>query len=142
MKAAKGIVITVIGLLAAAAGIVLMKRIPDPQGVMRALPYLCVGVGCGLFGHGVGEIANQRIRKKYPDLARQKDIDSQDERNVTIGNMAKAKGFDMATYVFGALLVAFALMGESLPVILPLVIAYLFIEGYAIYQRCRLDKIF
>lgn len=35
-------------------------------------------------------------------MARQIEIAQTDERNVMIGNMAKAKGYDMMTYVFGA----------------------------------------
>ncbi len=36
------------------AGVVLIKTIADPRGVMLALPYVLVGVGCGLFGGGMG----------------------------------------------------------------------------------------
>jgi len=54
--------------------------------------------------------------------------------------MAKAKGYDMMTYVFGALMVAFALMGAPWTVIIPMVIAYLFVHGYAIYFRVKLEK--
>ena len=43
-------------------------------------------------------------------------------------------------YIYAALMLAFALTGESLWVVLPLVAAYLFIEGYAIYQRVKLER--
>lgn len=70
-----------------------------------------------------------------PQLAKQIEIDTKDERNVMIGNMAKAKGFDMMLYVYSALLLTFALMGISFNVLIPLVVAYLFVIGYSIYHR-------
>ena len=57
-----------------------------------------------------------------------------------IGSLAKAKGYDMMTYVFGALMVAFALMGAEWTVIIAMVVAYLFVHGYAIYFRVKLEK--
>lgn len=43
-------------------------------------------------------------------------------------------------YVFGALMLAFALMGADLTIILLFVGAYLFIQFYAVYVRLKLDK--
>ena len=57
-----------------------------------------------------------------------------------IGNMAKAKGYEMMTYVYGALLLAFALMGVSFTIMIPFVIAYLIVHDYAIYQRFKIEK--
>lgn len=57
-----------------------------------------------------------------------------------IGNMAKAKGFDMMLYVYSALLLTFALMEVSFNVLIPLVVAYLFIVGYSIYHRSKIEK--
>ena len=39
------------------------------------------------------------------------------------------------TFVFGALMIAFALMGVDMIAVLLLVFAYLFVQGYAIYYR-------
>ena len=44
------------------------------------------------------------------------------------------------TYVFGALMVSFALMGVDTVAVLLLVAAYLFVEGYGIYCRVQLEK--
>ena len=49
-----GYAITPVGLLILAAGLRLLKMNGAPQGVLFALPYVCIGIGCGLFGHGNG----------------------------------------------------------------------------------------
>lgn len=140
MKQAKNVWLSVLGFALTGAGICLIKTVPDPQGIMWALPFLLVGFGCGIFGHGLGELLAKKAAASDPEMARQVEIAQTDERNVMIGNMAKAKGYDMMTYVFGALMVAFALMGASWAVILPMVVAYLFVHGYAIYFRVKFDK--
>ena len=140
MKRAKNVWLSVLGFVLIAAGIYLIKTVPDPQGIMRALPFLLVGFGCGIFGHGLGELLAKKAAAVDPETARRMEIDQTDERNVMIGSLAKAKGYDMMTYVFGALMVAFALMNASWTVILPMVIAYLFVHGYAIYFRCKIEK--
>lgn len=78
--------------------------------------------------------------KKNPKLAKQVEIDTKDERNVMIGNMAKAKGFDIMLYIYSALLLTFALMGISFNVIIPMVIAYLFVIGYYLYHLTKIQK--
>ena len=40
----------IIGLLLLAVSLYLIKTSNDPQGIMRTLPYVCIGIGCGLFG--------------------------------------------------------------------------------------------
>ena len=140
MKQAKNVWLSVLGFVLIGGGIYLIKAVPDPQGIMRALPFLLVGFGCGIFGHGLGELLAKKAAESDPEMARQLEIAQTDERNVMIGNMAKAKGYDMMTYVFGALMVAFAVMGASWTVIIPMVIAYLFVHGYAIYFRMKFDK--
>jgi hypothetical protein len=43
----------VFGLLLVSIGLYLIKTIIEPQGIMRALPYVCVGSGYGIFRHGI-----------------------------------------------------------------------------------------
>ena len=99
MKRAKNIWLSVLGFALIAAGIYLIRTVPDPQGILRALPFLLVGFGCGIFGHGLGELLAKKAAESDPETARRMEIDQTDERNVMIGNMAKAKGYDMMTYV-------------------------------------------
>ena len=50
------------------------------------------------------------------------------EQNIMIASRAKARAFDMMTFVFGALMVCFALMQIDLAAILLLVFVYLFMS--------------
>lgn len=131
--------LVVLGIAAVLGGWLLTKT-EDPQGIMTALPYVLIGIGCGLFGHGVGELINQKVYASHPEQQRQAEIDRQDERNVMIANAAKSRGYTMMVYVFAALMVAFALMPNSMQFVIPLVIAYLFVTGYTAYWHIRLDR--
>lgn len=133
-------VLTIVGLSLLGAGLFMIKAIDNPQGFARALPYLSVGLGCGIFGHGTGDILSRRAIKNSPDIAKQIEIEKNDERNVAISNRAKAKAYDMMLLVFGALMIAFALMDIDIILVLLLVFVYLFVAGCGIYYRCKYDK--
>lgn len=133
--------VTVLGVLLFVAGLVLLKAIPEPEGVMKAFPYLCVGVGCGMLGHGIGIIINGNIMKKNPELKKEKQIMEQDERNVMLSATASAKAYRMATYVFNVLLLSYALMNVEILPILMLAAGYLFVVGYGIWYRFKLEKL-
>lgn len=75
-----------------------------------------------------------------PELKKKLDIEKNDERNLAIANNAKGKAFDMMTFVFGALMVSFALMGVDMIAVLLLVFAYLFVHGFEIYYRLKFDR--
>ena len=130
----------VFGLVLVAVGLYLIKTSGDPQGMMRALPYVCIGIGCGLFGHGMGNMISERAIYGDPELQKKLDIEKNDERNLAIANNAKGKAFDMMTFVFGALMVSFALMGVDMIAVLLLVFAYLFVHGFEIYYRLKFDR--
>jgi len=133
-------VLTIIGLILLAAGLYLIKNSAEPQGVMIALPYILVGLGCGVFGHGTGELISRRALKNSPDLAKKIMIEQNDERNIALVNRAKGKAYDLMVPVFGSLMIAFALMGVDLIALLLLVAAYLFICGSSVYYRIRYEK--
>ena len=130
----------ILGLLLLVVGLSLIKVSNDPQGVIRALPYVCIGIGCGLFGHGMGNVISERAINSDPELKKKLDIEKKDERNVAIANRAKGKAFDMMTFVFGALMLSFALMGIDMVAVLLLVFAYLLVHGFALYYRFKFDK--
>lgn len=124
------------GLCLLALGFVLLHV----TGNANALPYLCVGVGCGAIGHGAGELIKARLLRRDPALEKQQRILRDDERNIAIGDRAKARAYDAMVYVYAALILAFALMNVRLSVLLPLIAAYLCIEGIAVYFRIKLEK--
>lgn len=136
----KGYFAAAAGICLLAAGIWLLKSGSLAQGAGYALPYVLVGLGCGAFGQGMGTLVNARVLKGNPELAKQARIDAQDERNLAIAHAAKARAFDMMTYLFGALMVAFALMEIDFAAVLLLVAAYLLVEGYGLYIRFQLEK--
>lgn len=127
-------------LLLLAAALLLHLAPAQEQPVLRVLPFLCLGVGAGLLGQGVGQLLQRKALQCDPELARQQQVEAEDERNIQLAQRAKAKAFDLMVFVFGALLLAFALMQVDLTAILLLVGAYLLVQGYAVYCRVRLEK--
>ncbi|MBQ5368634.1 MAG: hypothetical protein IIU56_00265 [Peptococcaceae bacterium] len=132
--------LAIAGILCFITGLVLLKAIAEPQGVLQVLPYLCIGIGCGVFGHGAGEIAANRAYAKNPQLCKQMEIEKQDERNIAIANQAKAKAYDSMLYVLGAVMIAFALMNVQTTTILLLVGAYLLVVGVFIFYLNKYQK--
>lgn len=140
MKKGAMFTLTVIGFVLIVVGLCCLKTAVAAEGAMRALPYVCIGVGCGAFGHGMGEIISKKAMKNAPDIAKQIEIEKNDERNIEIANRAKGKAYDAMIYIFGALLVSFGLMKVPVYVVLMLVFAYLLVIGISIYYRCKYDK--
>ncbi len=131
---------TVVGIVLLFVGLYLVKTIENLKGLMVALPYVCIGIGCGGFGHGMGNLISNKAVKNNPEIQKKIDIEQKDERNIAISNSAKAKAYDLMTFVFGALLLVFALMGVDMIAILLFVFAYLLVHGYAIFYRFKYDK--
>ena len=128
------------GLLLLAVGLYLVRTLAGPQGFLRALPYVCIGAGCGLFGGCLGSLIGDRAVQSDPELARRLRIEQNDESNVALANRANGKALVCMTYVFGALMVSFALMGIDLVAVLLLVFAYLLVHGVALYYRIKFDR--
>ena len=63
-----------------------------------------------------------------------------DERRIFIANAAKARAYDVMSYLFAALIICFGLMQVELVVLLMLIAAFLFVESVAIYQMVKLEK--
>lgn len=129
-----------LGVILAALGLALIKTTANPQGMLRALPYVCIGLGSGLFGHGMGEVLCDRALRGSPEIKRALEIEQQDERNIAIADRAKGRAFDQMTFIFGALMVSFALMGVELAAVLLLVFAYLLVQGFALYYRFKFER--
>ncbi len=136
----KYVALAVFGFLMLIAGLVLAKSLPDAQGIMRTLPYICIGVGAGIFGGNLGSAIKTRLLKKDPNAAKQLEVDTKDERNVAINNRAKAKAFDLMLMVYGALMLAFALMQVDMYVVLAFVAAYLFVVFSMVYYFNKYNK--
>ena len=133
-------ILGILGLALLALGLYLVKTTNATEGILLTLPYVFVGIGSGLFGQGMGGVIERRVLKKNPEILKQKEIEVNDERNQQISNRAKAKAYDVMVFVFGALMVAFALMGMDMVAVLLLVFAYLFVVGSAVYYRVKFEK--
>ena len=139
-KKIRSFLVTCIGLILFIAGLLLLNSLSHPEGLLLVLPYLCIGLGCGAFGHGLGDIVSRWAIRNQPQLQKQLEIDKKDERTVAISNQAKAKAYDAMIYIFGALMVSFALMGVSIAAVLLLVAAYLFVVGFFIFYLNKYNK--
>ncbi len=129
-----------LGVILAILGVYLLNATSTPNEFMSILSYLCIGVGCGMFGHGIGNIIAKSLMRKHPEIEKQRSIEQADERNQLIGYRAKAKAYDFMTYLFATIMLVFALLQIELSAILLLVFAYLLVHGYAIYYRIRYEK--
>lgn len=137
---AKYITLSVFGLIILIAGLAFAKLLPDTQGVMRTLPYICIGIGAGIFGGNLGTSIKIYLLKKDPKAAKEIEIETTDERNMAISNKAKAKAYDLMKIIFAALILLFTLMQVDMYVVLVLVAAYLFIIFSMIYYLNKFNK--
>lgn len=126
------------GLLLLAAGLLALKWAPARQGALVALPYVCIGLGCGALGSGISGVVNRKIMRDNPQLQKQLAIEQSDERNIALSNRAKA--FDAMLYIFSAALLALSLMKLPLMAILILTGAYLAVIGYFIFYLNKYHK--
>ena len=129
------ILLAVAGIALMIAGVVWLRA-----GVENVVPYLCIGVGAGIFGHGTGAWLQYRALKDAPEARRRIEIETNDERNVAMNNRAKAKAYDAMIYIFSALMLVFALMEIDFVAVLLLVVGYLAVCGIYVYYRVRYDR--
>ena len=129
------VLLAVAGIALMIAGVVWLRA-----GVENVVPYLCIGVGAGIFGYGTGAWLQYRALKDAPEARRRIEIETNDERNVAMNNRAKAKAYDAMIYIFSALLLVFALMEINFVAVLLLVAGYLAVCGIYVYYRVRYDR--
>jgi hypothetical protein len=133
-------IFTILGLFLTAAGFMLKKTDVNPEGIMLTLPYILIGFGCGIFGQNLGSLLSHAATKKHPDIVKNIEIEEKDERNVLINNKARAKAYDTMIFVYGAIILSFALMQIELQYTLLLVLSYLFVVFTAVYYRVKYTK--
>jgi hypothetical protein len=138
-KVGKYVACACIGLAIFGAGVA-MLLFAGETGIMKTLPYVLIGIGCGVFGGNTGTAISNSVMRKSPEAARKAEIEARDERNTAIRNRAKAKSYDLMIMVFGALLLALALMNADLYLILGFVAAYLFVIGTNVYYHVKYSK--
>lgn len=136
----KYIALAAFGFAILIAGLVLVKLLPDAKGILRILPYICVGIGAHIFGGNLGTAIRNYLLIKGPNAAKQIEIEAKDERNIAISNKAKAKSYDLMLVVFGALVFVFAFIQVDIYVVLAFVAAYLFVVFSMVYYLSKYHK--
>ncbi len=136
----KSVITAVLGLGLMAAGLYAMKHLSGQGEWILALCSFCTALGCGFFGQGAGSLVTARVMSGHSQEKKRLEIEQRDERNIAVNARAKSSAWDVMTFVFGALMVSFALMNVGPVPIVMLVAAYLFVECTAIYYRSRYEK--
>lgn len=138
----KSCIVAVLGIVLLLCGFYLWKGVAHetPNAFLSKISYICIAFGCGFFGHGMGNLIADKAIRKDPNVQKQTEIEKNDERNIAISSRAKSKAYDIMTFVFGAVMVSFALMGVEMMPILLLVFAYAFVQGCAIYYRVKYNR--
>jgi hypothetical protein len=108
--------------------------------IYKALFGVTLGVGSGLFGGSLGYLINVYVLDKYPSLKKSKDIEMNDERNIYINNMAKAKAFNMIVNILPVILLIFSLLEVDFMIILMMTAFYIFVFGIYIYYSNKYSK--
>ncbi|MCI8537450.1 MAG: hypothetical protein HFF18_02150 [Oscillospiraceae bacterium] len=124
------------GLVLLAAGVYLMiaQAGSQPDG------FLLLGVGCGVAGASLSTLIGAVRKRRNPELARQERIGETDERNQMLLWRSKARAFDGMLYIWGGLLLWFALKNLGTQVVLPLTAGYLLIVAICLFSLARFQK--
>lgn len=70
MKKYRNLIVAALGVVLWAVGFWLVRA-----DLGSTLGYVCIGLGCGMFGYGTGEMISQRALQSDPALQRQMEID-------------------------------------------------------------------
>lgn len=130
---------TGLGLFLVALGIYLVRIVGISDKLPLTFSYLSIGIGCGIFGHGIGNLLLYRSTNSF-EIQKQIAIARKDERNLMIMYRAKAKAYDFMSYLFMALIIALTLSGVDITTLLLLILAYLLVQGYGVFYRIKFDR--
>lgn len=139
-KVDRYVFLSVVGFAIFAAGLAMIKLLPEVNDILRRLQYLCMGVGLSIFSVNFGTVIMNIMMMKNPQATKQIEIQQKDERNQSISNKAKAKAYDLTILVHFAILLAFSLMNVDMYVLLTLAAAYLFSLITNSYYRVKYFK--
>ena len=132
--------LTFVGIGLVVVGFLLHKYSLSTDKMMVIIPYIFIGVGCGIFGHFMDNLIKYFSTKNHKELERQIQIDKNDERNILIAEKSKAKAYDLMIYLFASMLIIFSLMGVDKLAIIMIVAIYLSIQIYALYWRSKFES--
>lgn len=132
--------LTFLGIGLVLVGFLFHNKIVSTDKMIATIPYIFIGVVCGIFGHFMDNLIKYFSTKNNEELEKQIQIDKNDERNIIIAEKSKAKAYDLMIYLFASLLIIFSLMGVDKLVIIMIVAIYLSIQIYALYWRTKFER--
>ena len=132
--------LTFVGIGLVVVGFLLHKYSLSTDKMIVTIPYIFIGVGCGIFGHFMDNLIKYFSTKNHKELERQIQIDKNDERNILIAEKSKAKAYDLMIYLFVSILIILSLMGVDKLAIIMIVSIYLSIQIYALYWRSKFES--
>ena len=132
--------LTFVGIGLVVVGFLLHKYSLSTDKMIVTIPYIFIGVGCGIFGHFMDNLIKFFSTKNHKELERRIQIDKNDERNILIAEKSKAKAYDLMIYLFTSILIIFSLMGVDKLAIIMIVVMYLSIQIYALYWRSKFES--
>lgn len=132
--------LTFLGIGLVVVGFLFHKNIVSTDKMIATIPYIFIGVGCGIFGYFMDNLIKYFSTKNNEELEKQIQIDINDERNILIAEKSKAKAYDLMIYLFASLLLIFSLMGVDKQAIIMIVAIYLSIQIYALYWRTKFER--
>lgn len=136
----KHVALSILGGIVFFVGLALAKLFPEAEGILKTWPYVCTGLGAGMFGGNLATTLRYRTAMKNPQFEKQAAIDEKDERNRAIRDKAKSRVYDLMVYVYAAILLAFALLQVDIYVVLTLVAVYLFFIFSNVYYLSKYNK--
>lgn len=107
---------------------------------LKAVSGVCIGIGACLFGLGVSSLFMLRYEEKNPEIAKIKEIEEKDERNIAIRNRAKAKAADITQYFIVALTFVTILIRAPLWVTFVTIGVYLSYNVLMLYLISKFSK--
>lgn len=136
----KDSLLSLLGIGLVGIGFMLYKNSMNTDDIWLRLPYLLIGIGCGICGHYAGNLLKSLSISNNEALKKQMQIEQKDERNILIAEKSKAKAYDLMRYLWAGMLIIFSIMDVDKYIIFVLVTLYLVMHIYALYWRFKYEN--
>lgn len=134
----KGYLLSVLGIALIFTALYFFINFRSTENSLFNLTYILLGIGSGIFGHGLGELII--VYSKNQNLKKSINIQKNDERTIAINNLSKAKAYDVMIYIFSALIMIMAFMNINPVAVIISVSAYLFIIFTNVFYKIKYNK--
>ncbi|WNY23031.1 hypothetical protein MmiHf6_03270 [Methanimicrococcus hongohii] len=105
------------------------------------VPWVMIFCGIILIVIGVTELLTSRLKADSPEEIKQIEIEKKDERNIAIGNAAKARAYELMSVLFAFVLIALALLDYiNTRAFFILVTLFFVCQIYFVYRLWKYEK--